>query len=90
MLCAQEPAIRCSADWQSAVSPVANRRYSQGVSEVKLFLQELRRQKFAGSICIEYERDWENTVSDIAQCIGYIRGFADAAGLDWPPKPNGH
>ena len=25
-----------------------------------------------------YERDWENTVPDIAQCVGYVRGFADA------------
>lgn len=53
----------------------------QGVSDVKLFLQELRRQKFDGNISIEYERDWENTVFDIAQCIGYIRGFAEAESL---------
>lgn len=49
-----------------------------GVSNVKGILRELRRQKFDGNISIEYERDWENTVPDIAQCIGYIRGFADA------------
>ena len=24
-----------------------------------------------GNISIEYERDWENTVPDIAQCVGY-------------------
>jgi sugar phosphate isomerase/epimerase len=45
---------------------------------VKGILRELRRQKFDGNISIEYERDWENTVPDIAQCVGYVRGFADA------------
>jgi hypothetical protein len=49
-----------------------------GVTNVKGVLRELRRQKFDGNISIEYERDWENTVPDIAQCVGYVRGFADA------------
>jgi len=49
-----------------------------GVSNVKGILRELRRQKFDGNISIEYERDWEHTVADIAQCVGYVRGFADA------------
>jgi sugar phosphate isomerase/epimerase len=49
-----------------------------GVTNVKGILRELRRQKFDGNISIEYERDWENSVPDIAQCIGYVRGFADA------------
>jgi len=49
-----------------------------GVTNVKGILRELRRQKFDGNISIEYERDWENTVPDIAQCVGYVRGFADA------------
>jgi sugar phosphate isomerase/epimerase len=49
-----------------------------GVTNVKGILRELRRQKFDGNISIEYERDWERTVEDIAQCVGYVRGFADA------------
>ena len=49
-----------------------------GVTNVKGILRELRSQKFDGNISIEYERDWENTVADIAQCVGYVRGFADA------------
>lgn len=49
-----------------------------GVTNVKGILRELRRQKFDGNISLEYERDWENTLQDIAQCIGYIRGFMDA------------
>jgi sugar phosphate isomerase/epimerase len=49
-----------------------------GVTNVKGVLRELRRQKFDGNISIEYERDWAHTVEDIAQCVGYVRGFADA------------
>ncbi len=48
-----------------------------GVTNVKGILRELRRQKFDGNISIEYERDWEHTVEDIAQCVGYVRGFSD-------------
>lgn len=51
-----------------------------GISRMREVLLELRRQKFDGNISIEYERDWEHTVPDIAQCIGYIRGFS--AGVD--------
>jgi sugar phosphate isomerase/epimerase len=57
-----------------------------GISKTREVLQELRRQKFDGNISIEYERDWENTVPDIAQCIGYVRGFTDAVGKG-EPKP---
>ena len=39
---------------------------------------DAKAPKFDGNISIEYERDWENTVPDIAQCVGYVRGFADA------------
>jgi len=54
-------------------------RLALGVSNVKGIMRELRRQKFNGNISIEYERDWENTVPDIAQCIGYVRGFSEGA-----------
>jgi sugar phosphate isomerase/epimerase len=49
-----------------------------GVTNVKGVLRELRRQKFDGNISIEYERDWAHTVEDIAQCVGFVRGLADA------------
>ena len=49
-----------------------------GITNVRGVLRELRRQKFDGNVSIEYERDWENTVPDIAQCVGYVRGFVDA------------
>ena len=54
----------------------------RGVSDVKGVLLDLRRQKIKPYIFIEYEHDWENTIPDIAQCVGYVRGFGDA------PKPS--
>lgn len=49
-----------------------------GISKTREVLRELQRQNFDGNISIEYERDWEHTVPDIAQCIGYVRGICQA------------
>lgn len=51
--------------------------YGTGVSDVKAILTELRRQGFDGNISLEYEYNWDNSVPEIAQCIGYVRGFTD-------------
>ena len=39
-------------------------------------LSDLKRQKFDGHISIEYENNWDHSVPDIAQCIGFVRGYA--------------
>ncbi len=39
-------------------------------------LDELKRQKFSGNISIEYEHNWDNSVPEIAQCVGFVRGYA--------------
>lgn len=52
--------------------------YGTGVSDIRGILRELRRQKFEGNISIEYEYNWDNSVPEIAQCIGYVRGLGDA------------
>jgi sugar phosphate isomerase/epimerase len=49
--------------------------YGTGVSDVKAMLDELKKQKFAGNISIEYEANWDHSVPDVAQCIGFIRGW---------------
>jgi len=35
----------------------------------------LRRQKFDGNISVEYEYNWDNNVPDVAQSIGFVRGY---------------
>ena len=49
--------------------------YGTGVSDIRALLDELKHQGFVGNISIEYEANWENSVPDVAQCIGFIRGW---------------
>ena len=49
--------------------------FGTGVSDMSAILTELRRQGFSGSASIEYEYDWETSVPEVAQCIGFVRGF---------------
>ena len=48
------------------------------LSDVPGILEELHRQGFTGNISIEYEYNWENSVPDVAQCIGFVRGYGQA------------
>jgi len=50
--------------------------YGTGVSDIKGILDELKRQNFEGHISIEYENNWDHSVPDVAQCIGFVRGWA--------------
>jgi sugar phosphate isomerase/epimerase len=52
--------------------------FGTGVSDIRGILDELRRQKFDGNLSIEYEYNWEGSVPDIAQCVGYVRGLTAA------------
>jgi len=46
-----------------------------GVSDIPGILDELKHQNFAGNISIEYEYDWTTSVPEIAQSIGFVRGY---------------
>jgi sugar phosphate isomerase/epimerase len=50
--------------------------FGSGVGNMSGVLDELKRQGFAGNIAIEYEYNWKNSVVDVAQCIGFFRGYA--------------
>ena len=49
--------------------------FGTGVSDIPAILDELKRQHFAGNASIEYEYNWKNNVIDVAQCIGFVRGY---------------
>lgn len=49
--------------------------YGTGVCHVRALLDELKRQKFAGNISIEYEYDWNNNVGEVAKCIEFVRNY---------------
>jgi sugar phosphate isomerase/epimerase len=52
--------------------------FGTGVGNISGILEELKRQGFDGNISIEYEYNWTNSVVDVAQCIGFVRGFSAA------------
>jgi len=49
--------------------------YGMGVSDIKGCLDELKAQGFDGNISIEYENNWDHSVPDVAQCVGFVRGW---------------
>lgn len=54
--------------------------FGTGTANIGAILRELRRQEFAGNISIEYEYNWDNSVPDIAQCVGFVRGWGSRGG----------
>jgi sugar phosphate isomerase/epimerase len=48
--------------------------WGTGVSEMRQVLIELRRQGFRGHASVEYERNWDHSLPEVAQCIGFARG----------------
>ncbi len=49
--------------------------YGSGVAHIPAILDELKRRGFSGNISVEYEYNWEHNVPEVAQCIGFIRGY---------------
>jgi sugar phosphate isomerase/epimerase len=49
--------------------------FGTGVCGLAGVLTELKRQNFAGNISIEHEYNWANNVVDVAQGVGFVRGF---------------
>ncbi len=50
--------------------------FGSGTCDVPAILNELKRQGFEGNISIEYEHNLENNVTEVGQCIGFVRGYA--------------
>jgi sugar phosphate isomerase/epimerase len=52
--------------------------FGTGVTGIADVLAELHAQNFTGNICVEYEFNWLNSVPDVSQCIGFVRGVGQA------------
>jgi sugar phosphate isomerase/epimerase len=52
--------------------------FGTGVADVPGILEELRRQGFSGNLSIEYEHNEQNSMPEVAQCIGYVAGYGRA------------
>jgi len=55
--------------------------YGTGVANIPALLDELKNQGFDGNISIEYEYNMENSLPQVAQCIGFVRGYGAAKGF---------
>jgi sugar phosphate isomerase/epimerase len=53
--------------------------YGTGESDIAAVLNELKRQNIRGNISVEYESNLNNNVGEVGQCIGFIRGYVEAA-----------
>lgn len=49
--------------------------FGSGITDIGAVLEELKHQKFDGNISIEYEYNWDHSVGDVGQCIGFVRGW---------------
>lgn len=52
--------------------------FGTGVSDVPAILDELKRQGFDGNISVEYEHEMDRSMPQVAQCIGFVRGYGQA------------
>ena len=61
--------------------------WGTGKSNVRAMMEELKRQKFRGAFCIEYEYHWETSLPEIAQCIQFFNRTCEELAADLPAKP---
>jgi sugar phosphate isomerase/epimerase len=54
--------------------------YGTGVSDIGGILDELHAQGFTGNLSIEYEYNWDNSLPEVAQCVGFVRGYGQGKG----------
>ena len=53
-----------------------DRPFGTGIIDLPAILDEARNHGFAGNVSIEYEHNWRTNLSEIAQCVGYLRAYA--------------
>ena len=56
--------------------------WGTGINQIRAMMEELKRQKFHGAFCIEYEYHWDNSLPEIAQCVKYFNATCDELAAD--------
>jgi sugar phosphate isomerase/epimerase len=49
--------------------------FGTGISDIPGILDEMKAQGFEGNISIEYEYNLKTSLPEVAQCIGFVRGY---------------
>ena len=63
-------------DRSSIEEPSRDQPFGTGVIDIPALLDEVRRHGFAGNVSIEYEFNWETSLPEISQCVGYLRAYS--------------
>lgn len=58
--------------------------WGTGKSNARGIMQELKRQKFRGAFCIEYEYHWETSIPEIAECVKFFNAACADLASDLP------
>ncbi len=53
--------------------------FGTGVIDIIAILDEVRKHGFAGNVSIEYEYNWDKSLAEVAQCVGYLRAYSKFA-----------
>jgi sugar phosphate isomerase/epimerase len=54
--------------------------YGTGVSDIPAILEELKAQGFSGNLSVEYEYHEDNSLPEVSQCVGFVRGYGQGKG----------
>jgi len=57
-----------------------DRPFGTGVIDNIAILDEVKKHGFAGNVSIEYEHNWKTSLPEVAQCVGYLRGYSKIRG----------
>jgi sugar phosphate isomerase/epimerase len=50
--------------------------FGKGILDNIAILDEVSTHGFDGNVSVEYERNWLTNVPEVAQCVGYLRGYS--------------
>ena len=50
--------------------------FGTGIIELLAILDEMKNHNFSGNVSIEYEHNWETSLPEVAQCVGYLRAYS--------------
>lgn len=54
--------------------------FGRGKADVPAMLEEVRAHGFRGNVSIEYETNWEHSLPDVSQCVGFVRALGQLKG----------
>ncbi len=53
-----------------------DRPFGTGILDIPAMLDAVGAHGFKGNVSIEYEHNWRGNLAEVAQCAGYLRGYA--------------